>query len=551
MFGTVQDITEGKRAEEAIRKSERLLREAEELGHTGSWEQDLLTGETFNSEANLRLFFGDDRSKGASFEDFIEAMHPADREHVLQHRAQLIAEGRPGDTEFRVVWPDGGIHVIHRRATVIQDESGKAIRLYGTNVDITERKFAEEEIRRYAARMETLAKISQTFVEAGLDYQSVLDAVARRTAELIGDSCVITLFSEDQQRIFPVAFHHTDPTALSILGESLSRTQEQIIDLENYRTILVGESIYMPEVDSDVHRARVRPELWPYLDAVGISSLLSVPLKVQGHVMGALNINRARQGKPYTRDDQVLLQSIADRAALTIQNAKLFEQAEGARERLEALSRRLLEVQEDERRALTAELHDRVGQNLTGLSINLQNMKASLSPEEAQALAEKFDDAQALVEDTSRQIRDIMAELHLPELEDYGLAAALETYAERAASRGNLELVADLPDLDPPRLPSNVRATVFRAAQEAISNVLKHANATTLEVSLESHNGRVRLKVEDNGQGFELNLASQQERQTWGLQIMRERIESIGGTLQIDSKPGQGTRVIFDFGRPS
>jgi two-component system NarL family sensor kinase len=136
-------------------------------------------------------------------------------------------------------------------------------------------------------------------------------------------------------------------------------------------------------------------------------------------------------------------------------------------------------------------------------------------------------------------------------LEDYGLAAALETYAERAASSGNLELITDLPDLDPPRLPSAVRATLFRAAQEAISNVLKHADATRLEVSLEGQNGRVRLKIEDNGQGFDPDPASQKERQTWGLQIMRERIESIGGTVQIESQPGQGTRVIFEIERPS
>ena len=112
-------------------------------------------------------------------------------------------------------------------------------------------------------------------------------------------------------------------------------------------------------------------------------------------------------------------------------------------------------------------------------------------------------------------------------------------------------MIADLPDLAPPRLPSNVRATLFRAAQEAISNVLKHADATTLEVSLEGQNGRVRLKVEDNGQGFDPDLISQKEGQTWGLQIMHERIESIGGKMRIESNPGQGTRVIFEIERPS
>jgi signal transduction histidine kinase len=210
-----------------------------------------------------------------------------------------------------------------------------------------------------------------------------------------------------------------------------------------------------------------------------------------------------------------------------------------------------MNMQESERRSLTTELHDRVGQNLTALSINLQNMKALLSRKSAKVLTPKFDDAQALVEDITRQIRDIMAELYLPELEDYGLAAALETYAERAASHGNLELIADLPDLDSPPLTSDVRIALFRSAQEAISNVLKHANATQLEISLQGENGSVRLRVEDDGRGFDPNAASQKETPSWGLRIMRERIESIGGNVQIESKPGQGTRVTFEVERQS
>jgi signal transduction histidine kinase len=279
--------------------------------------------------------------------------------------------------------------------------------------------------------------------------------------------------------------------------------------------------------------------------------VLIVPLKTHSRVIGTLGITRDHQGNPYTREDLTLLQNIADQAAMSIQNAQLFRQVEGAREQLGALSRRLLEVQESERRALTTELHDRVGQNLTGLSINLQNLKALLSDEMAKTLATKFDDAQTLVEHTTRQIRDIMAELHPPELEDYGLAVALETYAERAASRGNLELIADLPDLAPPPLPSDVSIALFRAAQEAISNVIKHANATQLEVSLEERDDRIRLRVGDDGRGFEPDAASQKEVQTWGLKIMRERIESIGGKVQIESERGEGTRVIFEIERPS
>ena len=151
-FCTLRDITEQKRVEDELRRSERVLRKAEELGHTGSWEHNLLTGEIFNSEENARIFFGDDSSKGTRFEDYADAVHPDDRTFVMERHAQLLAEGGPRDIEFRVVWPDGSVHVLFGLATVVRDESGQAVRVYGTNVDITERKFAEKALRQSQER---------------------------------------------------------------------------------------------------------------------------------------------------------------------------------------------------------------------------------------------------------------------------------------------------------------------------------------------------------------------------------------------------------------
>jgi PAS domain S-box-containing protein len=545
-----KEIIEREQSEEALRQSEsnfRMLADKSLQGIVIHQDQKIVY---VNPAHAATVGYSTEELKSMSLEQIISIVHPLDREMAFERtRKRMAGEQMSHSVELRIVRKDGMTRWIQAFNSYIEYYGRPAI--LSTTMDITKRKQAEEDIRRYATRMEALTEISRTFVEAGLDYQSVLNTVAQHTAELVGDSCVITLFSDDKKRSFPVAFYHPNLKARTMMHEALLHTWQGGTDTERYQALLSGNSIYIPVVNPEDFRASLEPEFLPYLDAIGISSVLIVPLQVQGRVIGTLGITRDRYGSSYTLDDQVLLQDLADRAALIIQNALLFRQVQGVREGLEALSRRLLEVQEAERWALTTELHDRVGQNLTGLSINLQNMKALLSAEAAKTLATKFNDAQALVEDTTRQIRNIMTELHPPELEDYGLAVALETYAERAASRGNLELITDLPDLAPPPLPPNVRIALFRAAQEAISNVLKHANATQLEISLQGEDGRVRLSVEDDGQGFNLNGASQKEAPSWGLKIMRERVESIGGKVQIESEPGEGTRVIFEIERQS
>jgi PAS domain S-box-containing protein len=152
-----EDVTEAVRAAELLRKTEKLLVDAEALGRTGSWEEDLVSGQIVNTDANRRLFFGDDRSKGALIEEYFAAVHPDDVDRVVKAREQLHDGSGSGDIEYRVVWPDGSVHWIFGRATVVRDQAGRLLRVYGTNADITERKLAQEELARRAQQLEALS----------------------------------------------------------------------------------------------------------------------------------------------------------------------------------------------------------------------------------------------------------------------------------------------------------------------------------------------------------------------------------------------------------
>jgi len=213
-----EDVTERVHAEEALRKTERLLVEAERLGQTGGWEQDLVTGQIVNTEANSRLFFGDDRAKGARLEDYAEAVHPDDREWVMARRMELLAGSGSGDIEYRVIWPDGSTHWIFGRATVVRDGSGQALRVYGTNADITERKRAEEELGRRARQLEVL---SRKLIEA---QEAERRAVARELHDDFGQ--VLTALRLDLQRR-----EHDESEAIALVDGAIARMRDLAQDL--------------------------------------------------------------------------------------------------------------------------------------------------------------------------------------------------------------------------------------------------------------------------------------------------------------------------------
>jgi signal transduction histidine kinase len=209
--------------------------------------------------------------------------------------------------------------------------------------------------------------------------------------------------------------------------------------------------------------------------------------------------------------------------------------------RLRVLAWRLMEAQETERRHLAHELHDEVGQNLTVLKINLHNARRLTGTNEA---GEVFQDSIALVEHTLQQIRNLSLDLRPPLLDAVGLPAALRWYLDRQAERSGLaiQFTADPPDA---QLPAGLGIACFRVVQEALTNVLRHAQARRVDVELWQTSTAVQLLLRDDGVGFDVGAAW--ERATRGTSLgllgMQERVSLVGGELDVSSTPGQGTQV--------
>jgi signal transduction histidine kinase len=264
-------------------------------------------------------------------------------------------------------------------------------------------------------------------------------------------------------------------------------------------------------------------------DHIVRTALLAAPLRVKGVTVGALAVANKPEG--FTGEDVRIISLFADQAAIAIENARLYQQV-----------RHLATVEERDR--LGRELHDRLAQELGTL-----NLKASITEERlssgqiAQAQASLLELKQ-IAREAYTDARETIFSLRTTASSELGLLPTLREYmAEYRAHYGvDARLVTDE---SLPEFPADVGIQIIRIIQEALTNVRKHARASKAWVRFEQDGGRVRISVEDDGQGFDPAQVMEEGQRYFGLQIMRERAESIGGDLELDSRAGQGTRVVI------
>ena len=227
----------------------------------------------------------------------------------------------------------------------------------------------------------------------------------------------------------------------------------------------------------------------------------------------------------------------------------LMEEIRKSNEQMRDLALRLQEVQELERQELATVLHDRVGQNLTGLNLNLKILQNQLQAEQYPELHKRLNESLEMVEETTHKIRDVMADLNPPVLDEYGLLAAIKWYSGDFSNHTGISTHVS-GDKFEPRLSPGVEKILFRLVQESLNNIAKHAQASRVTISVRSAKEVISVTVKDNGLGFDPHEVKKTSAEPhWGLLSMQQRAASIGATLAIDSSPGTGTQVCVKIRR--
>ena len=413
-------INERKQAEEALRDNEERLRLALDASHMGTFDWDVPANRITWSRWHEELWGFQPGEFGGTYEAFAQRLHPDDLPAINAEIARCIAGRAPFSREFRVVWPDGSVHWIAGVGEFTFDATGQPVRMRGAVLETTDRRRAEEDLRASELRHRLMAEIIAGFAFAyrvSPDRKVTLEWATSPITQVTGYT--------ERELQGPVSFR------------SLIHPDDRASQLAALERVLGGS-----------------PELMEF----------RLTTK-SGAVRWLQCFNRPEWSDAGQRVVRILgaTQDITARK-------EAEESVREAGERLELLSRRLIEVQEAERRHLARELHDEIGQTLTAAKINLQALQRFPDPASLPARLEK---AVGLVDGLLQDVRKLSLNLRPPMLDDLGLVAGLRWLLDQRASSAGLQVRFEH-DAFEERLEPALETACFRVAQEALTNVIRH-----------------------------------------------------------------------------
>ncbi len=455
---------------------------------------------------------------------------------------------------------DGTPVVVTSRWAMWQQDPGAPLALVEISTDVTERKQVERSQRLMAEAGPLLA--------ASLDATSRLANIARVVVPLLADWCVVHV-TEAGQPIRPVAVAHADPQKLAQAKALLLRPAPDADAPPGAAQVLrTGQPELYPEASEALLAAIARDaDQIELVRSLGVKSAMIVPLVTRGHTLGTITlVLSAESGRQYTEVDLALAEELARRAALAVDNARLYAEAQQLNTELEErVTRRTAELQaaitqlensraqllnldqheqvrrEEDRARIARAVHDELGQALTGLKMDLAWLQKHTGPKQRDLL-QKFRDMSDLVDTTIQGVRRIATELRPGMLDDLGLVPAMEWQLQEFQKRSEIRC-GFTSSLQEVALNPEETIVLFRILQETLTNVVRHASATQVEVSLDEEQGYVRLRVQDNGRG--ITESEKNGSKSFGLLGMRERVKLRSGDFHIHGTPGQGTTVVI------
>ncbi len=430
------------------------------------------------------------------------------------------------------------------------DDHGDLLLLICEARDITERVLFEEALRvsdtqvkrlyeaeKHAHDLAETMRCAALSLSASLDSDAVMDTLLDFLRDITGyTSAHIEILEDPDHLMVRLARGEKNwEPERRLLGRRL-----EIDELKIFHPILREHSreVVSCSDTSTYHGTRYYP------GNQYIGSWFAIPVLAGDQVVG-LCIAEHVQPNYFTREEVEWAVALINQAAIAIQNAWLFEQILKGREQLQALSRRLVEVQETERGYIARELHDEAGQALASLMVGLRLLEREGG--NPAAVAARSQELKQIADGVLENLHRLAINLRPTALDHLGLVAALRQHTNNLATQHGLEVQFDVIG-DIGRLPGETETAIYRIIQEALTNVIRHARASRVDVLLEQRGSAFSVIIEDNGVGFDPKAPTNNQL---GMIGMHERAVMLGGVLSVESAPGAGSTIILEVPCPS
>ncbi len=543
------------RADRERRESQIRLHLAKDAASLGIHDYDVTRG-TIRWDQRVRQIWGVKPGDPVTIHTFWEGVHPDDQAATKTATEQAFDRAGNGryHVEFRVISRTGApIRWVGATGRAIF-EQGRAVRLVGTVLDITERKRHEVELAHRARQQSQLYELADAVNRAEALphlYEKALDVII---ASLNADHASILLFDDDGVMRFQAWRSLSDAYRCAVEGHS---------------PWTAAERDPQPIHIDDVAESNIEPPMIAVIRQENIQALSFIPLMYGGRLLGKFMVYFDRphsMSEEQTSLAQVIAGTLSvgierktvenrlyesnDRLqALTAQLEKLVnertEELAHSRDQLRALATELNLAEQRERKRLATELHDHLQQTLVLGKLKMGQGKRFAA--EMPALAKIIEETDFVFSDALKYTRTLVAELSPPVLRDHGLAAGLQWLADYMSKQGQIVTVK-VPGESALALPEVQTTLLFQSARELLMNSRKHAETGEAEVVLDHCNGILILQVRDKGKGFDLAAAETPSggiSSKFGLFSIRERMQSLGGSFNIQSSQGQGTTATL------